>query len=156
MSSFPENILKNISTSEFFTYEYIKASNFASMVCFKRELNLFCFSNLRYQNNKTYFRLLLALSGDISLNLGPINGSRQHNYDQRAVFKKGGLHYVHININSLLPKTDELQYIAKLSEAIIIGISESKLDDSVLSSEIQIENYDLIHSERNRHGGGVA
>ena len=30
------------------------------------------------------------------------------------------------------------------------------MDDSFLSSEIQIENYDLICSDRNRHGGGVA
>ena len=96
--------------------------------------------------------MLLLLSGDISLNPGPINGSQQHNYDQWAVFKKRGLHFVHININSLLPKIDELRYIAKLSEAAVIGISESKLDDSVLSSEIQIENYDLIRSDRNRHG----
>ena len=36
-----------------------------------------------------------------------------------------------------------------------IDISESKLDDSVLSSEIQIENYDLIRSDRNRHSGGA-
>ena len=156
LSSFPENTLKNITTSEFFAYYSIKVSNFASMVCFNRELNLFCFSNLRYRNNKTYFRLLLLLSGDISLNPGPINGSQQHNYDQWAVFKKIGLHFVHINVNSLLPKTDELRYIAKLSEAAVIDISESKLDDSVLSSEIQIENYDLIRSDRNRHGGGVA
>ena len=63
---------------------------------------------------------------------------------------------MHININSLLPKIDEIRYIAKLSEAAVIGISESKLDDSVLSSEIQIENYELIRSDRNRHGGGVA
>ena len=63
---------------------------------------------------------------------------------------------MHISINNLPPKIDEIQYIAKLSEAAVIGISESKLDDSVLSSEIQIENYDLIPSDRNRHGGGVA
>ena len=50
---------------------------------------------------------------------------------------------------------DELQYIAKLSEAAVIGISESKLDDSVLSSEIQIKYYDLIRCDRNRHGDGV-
>ena len=43
MSSFPVNILKNIVTSEFFTYEYIKASNFASIACFNWELNLFFF-----------------------------------------------------------------------------------------------------------------
>ena len=59
---------------------------------------------------------------------------------------------MHININSLLTKIDELRYIAKLSEAAVIGILESKLDDSVLSSEIQIGNYDLIRSDRNRHG----
>ena len=100
--------------------------------------------------------MLLLLSGDISLNPGPINGSQQDNNDQWAAFKKRDFHFVHININSLLQKMDELQYIAKLSEAAVIGISESKLDDSVLSSEIQIENYDLIRSDRNRHGGGVA
>ena len=30
------------------------------------------------------------------------------------------------------------------------------MDDSVLSSEIHIESYDLVRSDRNRHGGGVA
>ena len=70
LCSFPENTLQNISSSEFFTYESIKAFNFTSMVCFNRELNLFCFSNLRYRNNKTYFRLLLLLSRDISLKRG--------------------------------------------------------------------------------------
>ena len=99
--------------------------------------------------------MLLLLSGGISLNPGPTNGSQQHNGNQWAVFKKRGLHFVHIN-NSFLPKIDELRYIAKLSEAAVIGISESKLDDSVLSSEIQIEKYDLIRSDRNRHDGGVA
>ena len=62
---------------------------------------------------------------------------------------------MHINM-CLLPKIDELQYITKLSEAAVIDISESKLNDLVLSSEIQIENYDLIRSDKNRHGGGVA
>ena len=100
------------------------------MVCFIRELNLFCFSKFRYTNNKAYLRLLLLLSGDISLNLGPINGSQQYNKDQWAVFKKTGPHFMHINITSLLPKIDELQYIVKLSVAAVIAISES-----VLSSE---------------------
>ena len=63
---------------------------------------------------------------------------------------------MHVNINSLLPKIDELLCIAKLSENGVISISESKLDDSVRSSEIQIENYDLIRSDRKRYGGGVA
>ena len=148
LSSIPDNTLKNITSLEFFTYESIKASILLAWFFFNRELNLFRFSNLRYRNNKTYFRLLLLLSGDISLNPGPINGSQQHNYDQWTVFKKRGLHFVHININSFLPKINELRYIAKLSEAAVTGISKSELDDSVLSSEIQIENYDLINFDR--------
>ena len=43
--------------------------------------------------------MLLLLSGDISRNPGPINGSQQHNYDQWAVFKKRGLHFAHIDFN---------------------------------------------------------
>ena len=37
----------------------------------------------------------------------------------------------------------------------MIGIGESKLDDSVLSSEIHIDNYNTLCCDRNRHGGGV-
>ena len=56
----------------------------------------------------------------------------------------------------MLPKTDELRHIAKLTNAAVIGISESKLDEFVLTSEIQINEYDLLRCDRNRHGGGVA
>ena len=55
----------------------------------------------------------------------------------------------------MLPKIDEFRNIAKLSNAAVIGISESKLDDSVLSSEIHIDNYNTLRCDRNRHGGGV-
>ena len=99
--------------------------------------------------------MLLLPSGNISFNPGPIICFQEHNYDQRAVFNIKALHFSHININSLLPKIDEFPYIAKLSEAAVIVISESKFDESVLSSEIQVENYDLIRSDRNRHGDGV-
>ena len=45
-----------------------------------------------------------------------------------SVFNSRGLHFIHLNINSLLPKIDELRNIAKLSNAAVIGIGESKLD----------------------------
>ena len=38
----------------------------------------------------------------------------------------------------------------------MIGISESKLDSTVLDPEIYIENYETLHFDRNRHGQGVA
>ena len=38
----------------------------------------------------------------------------------------------------------------------MIGLTETKLDDSVYDSEICIDEYTLIRNDRNRHGGGVA
>ena len=62
----------------------------------------------------------------------------------------------HLNINSLLPKIDELRHITRLSNAAVIGICESKLDKSISNSEILIDNYDILRCGRNRNGGGVA
>ena len=42
-----------------------------------------------------------------------------------------GLHLLHLNINSLQLKIDELRYIAKVSNAAVIGITESKLDTKI-------------------------
>ena len=63
---------------------------------------------------------------------------------------------MHLNINSLPPKIDELRHMAGLSNATVVGISEWKLDKSVANSEILIDNYDLLRCNRNRNGGGVA
>ena len=43
-----------------------------------------------------------------------------------------------------------------MSNASLIGISESKLDSTILDSEIEIKNFDLIRADRSRKGGGVA
>ena len=55
-----------------------------------------------------------------------------------------------------MTKLEELRIIAKPTNAAIIGISESKLDESVLEPEIQIDDYKILRCDRNRHGGGVA
>ena len=44
----------------------------------------------------------------------------------------------------------------KRTKAAVIGISESKLDSTVLDPEIYIENYEILRFDRNRHGRGVA
>ena len=38
---------------------------------------------------------------------------------------------MHLNINCLLPKIDKLRHMARLSNAAVIGISESNLDKSI-------------------------
>ena len=55
----------------------------------------------------------------------------------------------------MLPKIDELRNIAKLPNAAVTGIGESELDDSVLSSEIHIDNYNTLCKDWNRHGRGL-
>ena len=71
-------------------------------------------------------------------------------------FSNRGLHLSHSNINGLLPKIDELRDIAKRTKAAVIGISESKLDSTVLDPEIYFENYEILHFDGNRHGRRVA
>ena len=56
----------------------------------------------------------------------------------------------------MLPQIDELRDIAKRTNAAVIGISESKLDRTVLDLEICIENYEFLRFYRNQHGEGIA
>ena len=95
------------------------------------------------------------LSGHISLNPGPPHNNQLQPQSEWSVFNSRGLHFILLNVNSLLPKIDELRNIAKLSNAAVIGISESKLDDFILSSEIHIDSYNTLRCDRSRHGGGV-
>ena len=94
--------------------------------------------------------------GDISLNPGPLNNPQLFKQEEWQTFSNRGLHLIHLNINSLLPKIDELRDIAKRIKATVIGISESKLDSTFLGPEIYIENYEILRFDRNRHGGGAA
>ena len=75
----------------------------------------------------------------------------------RGTFSKAeGHHSIHININSLLPKIEELRRFVFLSNTAVIGISESKLDNSIFDLEIETDGYNILRFDRNRHGGGVA
>ena len=66
------------------------------------------------------------------------------------------MYFIHLNINSIVLKINEIRYIAKLTNATVIGLSEAKLDNTVLSSEPEIEGYDLVRSDQSRRRGGVA
>ena len=61
-----------------------------------------------------------------------------------------------MNINSLLPKIDEIKCIANKTNANIIGITESKLDHTVPDVEVNLPGYDILWCDRNRNDGGVA
>ena len=71
-----------------------------------------------------------------------------------GIFSKKGIHILYLNVNSLLPIIDEICFIAKKLSVLVIRISKSKLDPSILKSEVDIVGYNIIN--HSRRGGGVA
>ena len=103
------------------------------------------FLNLKYRNFNSHLHLLILISGDISLNIGT---THQH---KRQCLKKWN-----ININSLLPKLEKLRIIAKSTNVTVTSISESKLDEPVLETEIQTDDSEILRCDRNRHRWDLA
>ena len=99
--------------------------------------------------------ICLLLCGDIHHCPGPNDISDYPNCNESdyKVFQKRGLHFLHINVRSLLPKLHELNYIARTSRPAFLCITW--LDDTVPDSEIDIENYFVQRKDRNRQVGGV-
>ena len=120
--------------------------------------NLVCLAitNLKYKDCKNFDQFLLLLSGDVSLNPGPVQISPAVNVNIWEPLNKRRLHFLHININSLLPKINELKCIANKTKVAITGITESKPDHTVSNLKVNLPEYDILQCDRNRNGGGVA
>ena len=148
--------IKVFNKIQFFTLEFIHTC--VNLISFPLNY-LYKFQTipkLKRTNNKYFLRILLILYGDINLNPGPVYNNQSLDSNESNVFRSKGIHLIHLNVNSLLPKIDEIRYIAGRTRATVTGITESKLDEPIFQSEIQIDNYDLLRCDRNRNGGGVA
>ena len=75
----------------------------------------------------------------------------------RDIIKTKGLKMLHLNVQSLVPKLDELQHIAHELNLDCISINESWLNSSFTDAEISIPNYCLFRKDRTTgpHGGVV-
>ena len=140
--------IRSCSKHEFFTFDYIDTCENIQSLETQLTINHFSISKLKYKNLNSFSQLLLLLSGDISLNPGPVHQGTLQCSNEWNVFKNRGLHFIHLNINSLLPKIEELRFIAKSTNAAVIGICESKLDVLVLKQEISIDNYKILRCDR--------
>ena len=107
-------------------------------------------------NNKSFLRILLILSVDISLNPRPVYYNQSLDSNEWNVFRSKETHLIHLNINSLLPKIDEIRFVAECTKAAVIEITECTLDESIFQSKIEIDNYDLLLCDRNINGEIVA
>ena len=150
--------LKDCHSSEFFSIELITITNSINKAERHLDFCYFALSKLNFKQNKRlkFYQLLILLSGDISLNPGPCQYLSDKNKDLFEPFRKRGFHFLHINVNSLLLKIDELRDIISHTKPAILGITESKLDSSVSDQEVNISGYSILRSDRNRNGGGVA
>ena len=61
-----------------------------------------------------------------------------------------------MNIVSLRKHRRELEIVLKDNDIDIIGLSETRLDETVRDSDVNINGYNIYRNDRNTNGGGVA
>ena len=83
------------------------------------------------------------------------NTSISETLDDFDCFKKRGLHFVHLNARSILPKMEELDILALSTKAAIIAVTETWLDNTICDNDVCIPGYSIQRKDRNREGGGV-
>ena len=143
------NTLKNENKEEFLTYSTFYPFEQIKQNILRERLSQDALSKVHLNRYGSYFKFVLLLSGDINLNPWPTTPKRNyilwellsfHNCsfscermdyqldplsvvsnDTWNIFQKRGMHFIHWNINSILPKIDEIRYIAKLTNATVIG-----------------------------------
>ena len=138
------NKARSCSRSDFFRSKFKNICDNFQFSLTRMNSTFYSVSKLKYRNLNSFFNLLILLSGDISLNPRPNHQHKLQYLNKWNIFKSRGLHFIYLDINSLLPKVEEFRIIANSTNAAIIGISESKLDESVLEPEIQINNYKIL------------
>lgn len=102
---------------------------------------------------KVLILLLLLLSGNVQPNPGP----PANHIDTPEEFKsRSGLGIIHINVRSLLPKVDLIKLWITSTDADILVLSETWLNESVLDKDIYMSGYKVFSCDRPRKGGGIA
>ena len=103
--------LQKCLTNEFFSLETITLCHYIGHIILHKNLVCLVVTNLKYRNYNSFYQFLLLLSGDVSLNPRPVQISPAVKVNIWEPFNKKGLHFLHININSLLSKIGELKCI---------------------------------------------
>ena len=109
-------VIRSCSIYEFFTFDYI--DTFENIQSLGTQPTINHFSNFKFLN--CFSQLLLLLSSDINLNLGPVHQGTRQCSNKWNVFKSRSLHFIHLIINSSLSKIKELHFNAKSTNAAVM------------------------------------
>jgi hypothetical protein len=74
--------------------------------------------------------------------------------DELKVFKEKGLHFVHLNCNSLCSKIEEIRELVLHSKPHVISFSESKLNETHTNEEVKLDGYKILRQDRTTDSGG--
>ena len=72
------------------------------------------------------------------------------------VLLQKGLHFLHANTRSLLPKISEICLLLSRTKASVFAVSETWIDSSIGDGEIALPGFNVVRQDRDRTGGGVA
>ena len=100
--------IRSCGKHEFSILDYINTCENILSLGTQLNINRFSISKLKYNSWNSFSQLLLLLPGDINLNPVPIHQRTLPCLNQWNVFKKKGLHFIHLNIKHILSKIDEL------------------------------------------------
>ena len=67
-----------------------------------------------------------------------------------------GFRIAHLNITSIPKYIDQLRIYLVNKSLDILTINETRLDESISDTEVNIQGYNISRKDRCRHGGGVA
>ena len=71
-------------------------------------------------------------------------------------FLKNGIVIAHLNVQSLLPKIEEIHNHVSNSAIKILSVNETFLNSDIHNSEIEIPGFTIFRNDFSRKGGGVA
>jgi hypothetical protein len=60
-----------------------------------------------------------------------------------------GLHFLHANARSLLPKLEDVRLLLNQMGAVVIAISETWLDNIIQDDKVAIDGYRIVRNNRN-------
>ena len=90
---------------------------------------------------------------NVSNTTGILNLSENLVFDE---LKQKGLKILHLNVRSLLRNICEIRQLLRQNDVHILSVNETWLDNSILTNEINIDNFQIVRKDRNRNGGGTA